>query len=108
MRTIKESILGTTDSGQYKYLKKICNKILSKKSSLSNYNSELEVVDKYNNSIKEYDFGFFGQELIPCFITKIDKEISPSIKVYSALHKMEIQILPVNFVKVQSIENYLK
>lgn len=108
MRAIKESILGTTNSGKYNYLKKLCNKILSKKSALSNYNSELEVVDKYNNSIKEYDFGFFGQEQIPCFITKIDKEISPNIEVYSALHKMEIKVLPVNFVKVQSIENYLK
>lgn len=51
---------------------------------------------------------FFGQELVPCFITKIDKEISPNIQVYSALHKKEMQILPIYFVKVQSIKEYIK
>lgn len=106
MKTIKESILSTTDSGKYNYLKKLCDKIFSKKSASFNYKSEIEAVDKYNNSIKEYDFGFFGQELVPCFITKIDKEISPNIQVYSALHKKEMQILPIYFVKVQSIKEY--
>lgn len=108
MKTIKESILSTTDSGKYNYLKKLCDKIFSKKSALFNYKSEIEAVDKYNNPIKEYDFGFFGKELVPCFIIKIDKEISPCIKVYSALHKKEKEILHVDFIKVQSIKEYIK
>lgn len=115
MKSLKESILSTINSGRVEYNKKFVEKLAKQGKNSLTTTKDGKHYDTFGNEVKVGDIvitdgAFITNPIQPVVITKMDleKDIPDSIIVYNPYTKKEEHTILINVMKILEPEKYLK
>ena len=115
MRTIKESILGTTNSGRVDVNKKLVEKLAKQGKNSFTVTKDGKHYDTFGHEVQVGDIvviegAFVTNPIQPVVITNMDieKNLPDAIIVYNPYTKKEERTILINVMKILEPEKYLK